>query len=228
MKITSFSIASVLITLALTATGQVDAAVVTFGDSALGYGSWNYSEAGFLVTGTGANSIFDITTSRRCVPNCVDNGTPFAMVDGSPGSPSMADTLVVKSANNHLFNLTSFDGAETYYLRYQGLWATSIRVTGVLADNSLVTKSFVLDWINDGPDGKPDFQTFQTGFAGGFKEIRFTGMNLAGTAAMDFSIDNLNLTDAQAPAPAPAPEPGSNTLLGLGLLGLCVFRRKLA
>lgn len=194
---------------------DASASIVTFGTTSLG-GVVSYSEAGFKFTGTGGSALLVNGDSSNCI--CVDNGTPWMGAFNS--SFALADTIVMKAADGHLFNLVSFDGAESFSSSIGRIyWAAAIRVTGVLADDSVLVADFALDQISDGPGGVADFQSFTTGLTGAFKELRFSGVLGNG---LDFTIDNLVATEASVP------EPGSLVLVGLALFGLIARRHPTA
>lgn len=182
----------------------------------------SYSEAGYNFIGTGGSGAIYNGVTTNCSPRCADNGTPWL---GSFSSAlGWADTIVMKAADGSLFSFASFDGAEAPYsvsgnAANNTYWASAIRVTGVLADNSLVNQDFTLDQINDGQGGVADFQSFTASLSGAFKELRFSGLQGNGR---DFAIDNVTVNAAAVP------EPASLGLVGLALLGLVTLRRRAA
>jgi len=147
-------------------------------------------------------------TSTDCSPTCADNGTTDMMSFPFLGAPQ---TMTLTRVGGGTFSLLSFDGAESYS---QGsiVWASAIQANG---------SSFILDQVNDGSGGVPDFQTFAAGLIN-VNSVVFSGVpNPSGNT--HFKIDNL-VVEATA-----VPDQGHTwllLLLGTGGLGLLAEMRR--
>jgi len=145
-------------------------------------------EDGFRISFADAER-FSTGNGFFCTPDCADNGTISLMsfVGTDPG------VIRLQRIDGAAFDLLQFDGAESFIGR-PDLWAPFIIVNGV---------SFALDFINDGPGGVADFQTFLTPTMRNVTSVTFFG------DSKDFRLDNLVVDTV--------PEPASLLLVGAGL-----------
>jgi len=120
------------------------------------------------------------------------------------------------------FFLLGFDYAEFF----QGGSATSLLVTGHVLGGGTISQTFVLDGVNDGRGGVPDFQAASLNAAWAstrLSSVDFTGY--FGSQQYGFQLDNVR-TDITAPGNVP--EPSVLALLGLGVIGFAAARRQSA
>lgn len=180
----------------------------------------SYSEDGYTMTSQGpgifaadsiASATFSIYGTHNCNPTCADNGTQFA------GLYASANYLSIKSDDGRAFKFVSFAGAEfPFDATVRSIWATGVSVTGILTNGGSVTYNFPLDQIGDGAGDSADFQTFRLIPDVKFKELQFNAPATWG----GFALDNIVLNEV--------PEPRSVALIGLGLFGVFMRRRKFA
>ncbi len=201
---TAVAIAATLLTVA-----PAQATVIDF--NALPLHTWFQSGTvmtnnGFAIRSNSAGSYQGIVgNTYTCGPACPDNGTNYLLAHGAG-----FNFAAVKGS---AFSLNSFHGGEAH-MGATGLWAKNIQVTGTLASGGTVVQSFALDWIQDAQGPAADFQQFNLNGFSNLTSVSFTGIG----GNNFFTLDNLNVSEV--------PEPASFALLGLGLLGLALSRRK--
>jgi hypothetical protein len=134
-----------------------------------------------------------------------DNGTAYLQADAQ-------STLKFNSWNGSVFDLVSVDLAEYSTVVPD---AVTVHFVGYRQDGSTVATDFTTDGIIDGPGPLADFQTFYFG-------PEFSGLTRVEVPSEPWSLDNLVVVQGGVP------EPGTGTLVvvGAGMLGLRLLRRK--
>lgn len=209
---------NILLTICLTWAVSASATVINF-DSAPGSGNpiiTSYAESGFTFT---SSHMHTVDSPTICLyGGCVDDGTTYLSEEaGSLGGP-----ITMSSTNGSAFNLLGFDGAEVFLdaaAASAGGFpnANMINVVGTLMGGGTVSALLSLDGLADGAGGIADFQSFNLAGFTNLSSVVFSGLtDTGGTGGI--SLDNLNV--------ASVPEPGSLLLLGIGLLGFSVVRRR--
>lgn len=211
MKKIKLLAAAVLIGIASIFGSSASATVLDFNAFSPSVNFNSISEDGFNIVGSGTGLHFVSSGgSSFCSPGCPENGTNHLLTQGSV-------LFTISAQDSSTFTFVGFDGAESF-LGLTNVWADSIKVTGSRSDATTVVQVFDLDFINDGDGPLNDFQTFT---ANGFTNVVSIVFEAVGQGSNDFSLDNITLSVA-----SPVPEPGALALLGVGLLGLGVARRR--
>lgn len=195
------------------ATAHAAPTIVDFEDIPEGTESASATSRGFHFAGDGAGFLF-YTNGAGCGPACASNGTRTLLAGGLIFADSSQVTLTRNGGGT--FVLTSLDAGEMFsggFPQYAAARIDYSEFLGGLGGLLVASGSIVLDGINDGPGGVPDFQSFSV--PGALVDtIRFVGAG--GTNGNNgFNLDNLTIQDATA-----IPEPSSLLLVGLGLAGL--------
>ena len=197
---------SIAATMALTV--AAGATTLAFDGEPPANGPNHFTESGFNIVTNG-----DLASgSSWCAPPCPDNGTQFILFTTN-------ESMTITASGGGAFDFLAFDGAEAHF-GLTSFWATHIRAIGTRADMSVVFQDFELDFVQDATGPMADFQAFT---ATGFTNI--ISLTLSGNGSLQnwSSIDNVELGPATLGAvPLPAPF----ALLGAGLAGLGVARRK--
>jgi hypothetical protein len=173
------------------------------------------SDSGFVFTNfdpEGTNSAMVIGNPSFYGPPGPDNGTLRWL-----GSVDSNSIISVQQSGGGSFSLLRFDLAEGHSERPL-IWAESVVVTGYLSGGGTVSTSVVPDFIQDGPGGAADFQTFvlPASFTN-LTKVEFAG---AGPSLNYYTLDNIRFETAEVP------EPASLALFGLGGLGLVAAHRR--
>jgi hypothetical protein len=151
------------------------------------------------------------------------NGTAALFVDSIVAAEQ--DYLAINRSDGGLLSLRSFDfaefGASVNFEPY------ALQITGVKADGSTVTQSFVFDLQYDGAGAVADYQSatlsasFQDLLSARFQVIVNPLCTGECFAPADFSLDNLVLSPVAA-----IPEPSSAALMILPLMMLAALSRR--
>jgi MYXO-CTERM domain-containing protein len=175
-----------------------------------------------LTTATGASAPFAFLSPQRPDPYPT-NGTAALFVDSIVAADQ--DYLSISRSDGGLLSLQSFDFAE--FGAFAGFEPYALQVTGVTADGSTVSQSFVFDLQYDGAGAVADYQSatlsasFQDLASARFQVITDPFCTGECFAPADFSLDNLALSPVAA-----IPEPNSSALMLLPLALLAALARR--
>lgn len=201
-----------MLTFTISASVSAAPVVIDFQDVAEGTWTADNNSNGFRFLGNRAAVYF--TNGVICNPNCAANDSRTLLVAGS--SFGLASQVTMTRVDGGTFALLGFDGGEMF--SGTSLYsAGQINYVGMLSNATVMSGSFRLDGINDGPNGNADFQRFAL-TAMYVDQIVFSGSN-GNNGNNGFSLDNISVS---------VPEPDSLALGGLGLLGLALARRRRA
>lgn len=195
LKVACFSLV-VVVTSAITLTGQSDAAVITFSNKSLDplLSSGPQSEAGFTYEAT-VGIGWEVTTEEG-------NG-PSALVTFYNGENGAVGDRVEFSRNGG--GLFSFDSIDFRTILESG--SDQVTIRGLLG--GVETESLVLN------TSSLSYQTVLSGFTTVIDLLRVEISDDGGNAMV---LDNLVLTEVASPSAVP--EPGTLALLSLGGIGL--------
>ena len=161
-----------------------------------------YSESGFVFTPIDPNAPW-AGFVRAATPTTdliwPDNGTSYLQAD-------LTSTLKFSTVAGSSFSLLAVDLAEYSTVVPD---AVTVHFIGYRPDGFVITTDFTTDGIMDGTGPLADFQTFQFG-------PEWSGLTRVEIPTFGWSLDNLVVS---------IPEPASGLLVGLGLLGMSLFRR---
>jgi hypothetical protein len=222
---------SVALMVALLAASPARAAVIdfedtgtnpflTFGNPITSHGFDFTAPPGSVSLGVpGLVTIFD---GQSCAPSCASNGTRVLAVGGLDLNPGTDQPIVMTTSSGDDFFLHGFDFAEFVGDGSTNLNAVAITLVGHKSGGGVVFQSFFLDGLNDGPGGLNDFQSAL--LLPAWTNARLSSIEIQGfngdspSTPRGFELDNINATAV--------PEPGTLTLIGAGLAGLAMRRRR--
>ena len=171
-------------------------------------------------TGTTAPYAFLSPTRPDFYPT---NATAALFVDSV--TAAQQDYLSISRSDGALLSLQSFDFAElNAFVNFEPY---ALLITGVYANGSTVSQSFIFDRAYDGAGPLADYQSaavpasFQDLVAARFQVIADPFCSGECFAPSDFSIDNVALSSVAA-----IPEPGSFALMVLPLAMLAALARR--
>jgi hypothetical protein len=199
----------------LALSGAAGAVTIDFDDVPEGTESTAYVSGGYVFAGD-ARGVLYHTDGQTCIPACASNGTRTLLAAGSLFG--FTDQITMTRLGGGTFTLTAIDAGEAISeVAFAEFSAAQIDYIGFLGGVAVITGSFVLDGIIDGPGDLNDFQSF--GINGVLADMFvFTGFGGSG-GNNGFSLDNLTIQEATVP------EPATLALALLGLLGIGVRRR---
>lgn len=177
-----------------------------------------------LTTATGTSAPFAFLSPVR--PDLYPtNGSAALFIDSITAADQ--DYLSISRSDGGHFSLRSFDFAE--FNAAVNFEPYALRVTGVAADGSTVSQSFVFDLKYDGAGAVADYQSatlsasFENLVAARWQVIADPFCTGECFAPADFSLDNLALSPVAA-----IPEPSSLALMLLPLALLAAAARRRA
>jgi hypothetical protein len=175
---------------------------------------------GFSFDPVGNSQVVTLFDGQACAVNCAGNGTATLAAGGLNQLPQTDQPLTMSSATGQPFYLNGFDYAEFTATAPNN--ANSLSLIGHLVGGGFVFQSFAVDGLTDGPGGANDFQTAVLSpvwATAKLASLDFQGFNfVAPTTPRGFQLDNIDVT--------PVPEPGTLMLIGSGLAGLALRRRR--
>jgi hypothetical protein len=175
-----------------------------------------------LQTQTGASAPVAFLSPQRLQPY-PSNGTAALFIDSITAAEQ--DYLSIGRSDGGLLSLQSFDFAE--FNASVNFEPYALQVTGLRADGSTVSQSFLFDLQYDGAGALPDYQSaalsasFQDLVSARFQVIADPSCSGECFAPADFSIDNLALSPVAA-----IPEPNSLALMLLPLAMMAALARR--
>lgn len=152
----------------------------------------------------------------------VYNGTQYLSAESVQNLGRPVDFF---EQNRATFSLLSADIAELFRAGDPGTQFHAVQFTGYTVGGGVLTSSFLLDGIGDGPGGDADFQTvtFGTDWRN-LGIVNVTGLSANGEFG-DFALDNLVVTVNPLPV-VPEPATWAMMIAGFVLAGMALRRRK--
>lgn len=202
-------VGAAVLTLLFGGAEQTRAATITFEDLGVPVGTrldilppgTGVITGGFNYTPGPINSPFNDLHISNQEPNDSFNGTTVGITH---------DDVVLTKVGDGTFSLQSFD-----FAGFPQNAEVPFMVTGVRADLSTITQTFLPDDLVDGMGGVVDFQTFSlVGNWTNLSSVTWTHTG-NGTDRGLFALDTIVVNQTTA-----VPEPSTITLLGLGILCL--------
>lgn len=167
-------------------------------------GGFNFNGDHFHIVDSAGAFVRNASTSYLAAEAAQGLGRPVTMTRSGGGN----------------FTLNQVDVAEVWLPGEPLNDFFEVLITANQFGGGVFSLAVTLDGIRDGIGGVADFQTvFLAGWTN-LTDVTFTGRNAAG-AFGDYSIDNLIVDERN-----PVPEPGTLALLGLGIAGLGLSRRR--
>lgn len=160
-----------------------------------------YSESGFVFTPIDPNAPWAgfVRSGPATDPRDPSNGTAYLQA-------GLMSTLKFSAVAGSSFSLVAVDLAEYSTVVPD---AVTVHFIGYRPGGFVITTDCTTDGIMHGTGPLADFQTFQFG-------PEWSGLTRVEIPTFGWSLDNLVVS---------IPEPASGMLLGLGLLGMSLFRR---
>jgi len=197
---------------------RANAVVINFEDIAAAPGTdfieANETSAGFFFTSPSNHIHRDNAGSNS---SFADNGSTYLLIHDN-GGQNPNNALTMATVSGATFSINGLDLSEGFL----GFGADSVHVLGNLFGGGTISTDFVLDGIIDGNGPLNDFEHVSFG-AGWTNLTSVTFSGVAGTVNEHaFAVDNIEVDRANVP------EPSLVLLLGIGLAGLGVYKRKRA
>ena len=157
-----------------------------------------------------------------CLPACADNGTKVLSSLSGIGVDYYYSTVVMTRADDGLFSLSSFDGTGSYAQFVSDRIPAFINVVGKLASGATVNDTFEINksFVGENLQFTTYNDVFKFSKFSNMKSVTFSAFGADVQTNNGFTLDNIVAT------PVPEPESYAMMLVGVGLIGTVIRRRK--
>lgn len=195
--------------------------VIDFEDETVGYaisGDGSVEIDGFTFAAVPGGDAEYLYITEPGDPSCGEGGciSNDSTRVASIGDRNSDGPISISRTGGGVFGLTSFDAAFTFKDTSSPYNATLLTLEADLLGGGMLSQVFELT---------NNFRTLSVSGWDDLVSLRFIGWGNRVELGNFLSVDNIVVTTARAPSTS-VPEPGTVTLLGLGLLGMGMARRR--